>query len=218
MGPAWTEDQDSPQLRANLDAIAVEIFKHAQAKLRPDKDLPRRWHKRMCEGLDVPSAAYRGRYRGEAHPDLRDYHVVVDCLPGVEPRKVGGEVTRLMTWLRGELPTLDKAHSRLERSTRDQPRKRSEVDERVLSVAARLHGEWIRIHPFVNGNGRTARMWVLWLSSRYGLPPLLPLRPRPSPPYGDVSRASLAAADHTGMETLLRQCFQLHAAVRPSGS
>jgi hypothetical protein len=39
-----------------------------------------------------------------------------------------------------------------------------------VALAARLHGEWVRIHPFANGNGRTARLWVAWCALRYGLP------------------------------------------------
>jgi Fic/DOC family protein len=41
----------------------------------------------------------------------------------------------------------------------------------VLLLAANLHGEWVRIHPFANGNGRIARLWVIWVAARYGLPP-----------------------------------------------
>jgi hypothetical protein len=31
----------------------------------------------------------------------------------------------------------------------------------TLLLAAILHGEWVRIHPFANGNGRTARLWAI---------------------------------------------------------
>jgi fido (protein-threonine AMPylation protein) len=29
----------------------------------------------------------------------------------------------------------------------------------VIDLCAWAHAEWVRIHPFANGNGRTARLW-----------------------------------------------------------
>ena len=58
----------------------------------------------------------------------------------------------------------------------------------VASVAAELHGEWIRIHPFANGNGRTARIWANVIALRYGLPAFVSIKPRP----GDVAYARAA--------------------------
>ena len=154
----------------------------------------------------MPSEAYRGGYRGESHPHLKESMVGVGGIPAVSPPKVGGEVTRLMTWLRNELPILDGLAKTADRSD-DPVDALARLAGAVIRAAAHLHGEWVRIHPFVNGNGRTARMWVLWLTSRYSLTPLLSLRPRPASPYGAVSRASLASADHSGMETLLLQNY-----------
>jgi hypothetical protein len=44
----------------------------------------------------------------------------------------------------------------------------------------------VRIHPFANGNGRTARLWANFLATRYGLPPFVRLRPRPDDGYADA--------------------------------
>jgi len=54
----------------------------------------------------------------------------------------------------------------------------------IIDLCAWAHAEWIRIHPFANGNGRTARRWANSLAMRYGLPPFVRLRPRPDPGYG----------------------------------
>jgi hypothetical protein len=54
----------------------------------------------------------------------------------------------------------------------------------ILEVCASVHAEWIRIHPFANGDGPTARLWVNGLAMRYNLPPFLRLRPRPDAGYG----------------------------------
>jgi hypothetical protein len=40
----------------------------------------------------------------------------------------------------------------------------------VIDLCAWTHAEWVRIHPFGNGNGRTARIWANALLMRYGLP------------------------------------------------
>ena len=48
----------------------------------------------------------------------------------------------------------------------------------ILEIAAIAHGEWVRIQPLANGNGRIARLWVDWVAVRYGLPFFLALKPR----------------------------------------
>ncbi|MBI2368368.1 MAG: Fic family protein, partial [Deltaproteobacteria bacterium] len=53
----------------------------------------------------------------------------------------------------------------------------------IIDVCAWAHSEWVRIHPFANGNGRTARLWANFLLMRYGLPPAIRLRPRPDGGY-----------------------------------
>lgn len=54
---------------------------------------------------------------------------------------------------------------------------------RMLQLAAWAHAEWVRIHPFANGNGRTARLWANSILLRYGVPPVVRLRPRPDGGY-----------------------------------
>jgi Fic family protein len=53
----------------------------------------------------------------------------------------------------------------------------------IVAVCAWAHAEWVRIYPFANGNGRTARLWSNSLAMRYGLPPFVGLRPRPKVDY-----------------------------------
>jgi hypothetical protein len=48
----------------------------------------------------------------------------------------------------------------------------------IVDLCAWVHAEWVRIHPFANGNGRTARLWANSLAMRYGLPPLHSLAPK----------------------------------------
>jgi hypothetical protein len=61
----------------------------------------------------------------------------------------------------------------------------------ILEVCAWVHAEWIRIHPFGNGNGRTVRLWVNSIAMPYNLPPFLRLRPRPDDDYGDAGAEAM---------------------------
>ncbi|MEA2690858.1 MAG: hypothetical protein QOJ16_245, partial [Acidobacteriota bacterium] len=76
----------------------------------------------------------------------------------------------------------------------------------VLTLCAWAHSEWVRIHPFANGNGRTARLWVNSIAMRYGLPPFLRIRPRPGDGYGRVSAAAMRG-DWRPTVALFRQMY-----------
>jgi Fic family protein len=52
------------------------------------------------------------------------------------------------------------------------------IEERAMTAAITLQVELVRIHPFVDGNGRTARLLTNWLLVRYGLRPVPLERPR----------------------------------------
>jgi Fic family protein len=46
-------------------------------------------------------------------------------------------------------------------------------DDHLLSIAAKLHHDFVLIHPFDDGNGRVARMLVNYLLLRDGYPPII---------------------------------------------
>lgn len=50
--------------------------------------------------------------------------------------------------------------------------KERDFDEEGLKVAAYMHCEIIRIHPFVNGNGHMARTCINYFAARYGYLPV----------------------------------------------
>ena len=62
---------------------------------------------------------------------------------------------------------LQRILDRIKASRRADPHFDSAIDAFVDSEA-RLGADWIRIHPFANGNGRTARMWANAIFMRYG--------------------------------------------------
>jgi fido (protein-threonine AMPylation protein) len=89
-------------------------------------------------------------------------------------------------------------------------------EHQVITLCAWAHGEFVRIHPFADGNGRMARAVILWLETRYGLPVFIDLRPRPSGStgYEDASRASMTGR-HQLMEITLTNMLARHRAQNP---
>jgi hypothetical protein len=174
-------DAETPQLRSNL----VKVFHRARDEaLRRELltiEVARGWQIGMMEGLVPPDPMLVGRFRGEA--GLEDYNVKVGDLPGTWAPDVSAELAAFDRKVQLAVTELDQ---------RMEPGQDLTADDlaAILTLCAWAHSEWIRIHPFANGNGRTARLWVNSLAMRYGLPPFLRVRPRPG---GGYSRASAAA-------------------------
>jgi Fic family protein len=68
------------------------------------------------------------------------------------PMDVPGKMQGLIDWLNGSL---------------------AENQIHLISVAAKLHHDFVLIHPFDDGNGRVARMLVNYLFLRAGYPPII---------------------------------------------
>jgi hypothetical protein len=61
----------------------------------------------------------------------------------------------------------------------------------IVDLCAWVRAQWIRVQPFANGNGRTARLWANCIAMRYGLPPFIRLRPRPNYGYGEAGAKAM---------------------------
>jgi hypothetical protein len=134
------------------------------------------------EGLDVGDPRYVGTFRGEA--GLENVQVRIGSHFGVPSVSVAEE-------LRVFEDTLQKAVASLDEML--VPGKPLTADQlgAVIDLCAWVHSEWVRIHPFANGNGRTARLWANSIALRYGLPPFVRLRPRPDGGYGAAGAAAM---------------------------
>lgn len=104
--------------------------------------------------------------------------------PGVPAKAVAGALTSFEQ-------TLQRAVGRLDELLPPGAEPDRDSIMAVIDVCAWAHAEWIRIHPFANGNGRTARLWANSLAMRYGLPPFVRLRPRPDGGYGDAGKSAM---------------------------
>jgi Fic family protein len=175
-------DEDSPQLQANLVGVLREIRDEAERRSPLSADTARHWHTRIMLNLVVPDTAYVGHFRGE--PGMEALGVRVGRKSGVPPAGVSSELHSFEVKLQAAIRELDR---------RIAPGVLPNHDgiEAVIEMAAWAHAEWVRIHPFANGNGRTARLWANAILMRYGLPPFVRLRPRPDHGYGAAGAAAM---------------------------
>ena len=192
--PDW--DADSPRLRQNLAAVLSDIEAASFVRAIPTTGLARQWQRRTMAGLGVPRREFVGRFRGE--PGLEQIEVAVGGMPGVPSGLVDAALATFERRLQAATADLDALVV-----AGDLPATADVVDA-VIETAAWAHADWVRIHPFANGNGRTARLWANWVLMRYGIPPLIRLRPRPDVPYTAAGAAAMTG-DHLPTFALFRR-------------
>jgi len=175
-------DADSPRLRQNLTEVLRNARDRAVGREVPSLEDLRRWHRGTMAGLEVPDVGGVGCFRGE--PGLESVRVWIGAHEGVAPGEVAEELRVFEETLQRAVAALDALFPRGE-----------DVDAdglaAVVDLCAWAHAEWVRIHPFVNGNGRTARILANSLLMRYGVPPVIRLRPRPNSSYGRAAEAAM---------------------------
>ncbi len=151
------------------------------------------WHRDLYDGIARPFDYYAGEFRDsdQNFPDLIGYEVQVGSVPGVPAALVPQALQRFELGAQTAAAQLDTVIAVGAHPSAMMP---AELHG-VLTYCAVLHGNWVRIHPFANGNGRTARLWANWAALRYGLPPFVTVKPRPRHPYGAAAAASMAGSD-----------------------
>ena len=183
-GQAWDDDDpaDRARILSNVSSLLTGLRADAPARMVPSVAEVQRWHAACYEGCKLPVAGYAGHFRGDpAVPELMSYEVGVgarqsDGWPskvGVFSPQVHGEVLQLLSQVGAGIARLDAILAPGSR-----PAEAAQL-QAIASLAAVIHGEWIRIHPYANGNGRTARIWAAWVALRYGVPIFVSVKPRP---------------------------------------
>jgi len=181
--PNW--DENSPELHANISKALQLARDSAQKKVEPSLDLPREWQAQIMDGLTPTHGAdktWYGKYRGE--PGQEFIGVGIGVAEGTPPHLVDKQLKKFIRDIKKAVAKFDN-----ELFTTDDRGNVSikELDRNaivaIIGLMAYVHGEWVRIHPFANGNGRTARLWANWIAMRYGFPPFVALRPRPGRGY-----------------------------------
>jgi len=201
--PDW--DRNSPQLTANLRAAMAQVRRDAQRRVKPDLMLARDWHALTMQSLAVPRPAYVRNFRGET--GLERFEIVIDRQFGVPARSVRTALKQFERELQRQVARLDQA------IPPNVPLTGAQLGA-IIELAAWVHAEWIRIHPFANGNGRTARIWANFLALRYGLPPFIRLRPRPNHGY-EAAGAKAMRGDWkptaTSFKSMLKELLSKHS-------
>jgi Fic family protein len=175
-------DADTPQLNDNLTRLLRRIREDARRRDSPTVEDARHWHAEAMQNLQVPDQKFVGAFRGEA--GLENIQVRMAGRYGVTAPEVAAELAHFEQVLQRAIGRLDEWIPREAELDADQL-------SAIVEVCAWAHAEWVRIHPFANGNGRTARLWVNSIASRYRLPPFLRLRPRPAGSYGIASERAM---------------------------
>ena len=189
--------EGSPELRESLTRILNEIAERAGRRERPTAEMARRRQRLFMEKLAAPRR-YVGAFRGES--GLERTGVKIGAQHGAPPARVAEELRVFEEVLQAVVARLDQ----------DIPiGKELNSDElaAVIDLCAWAHSEWVRIHPFANGNGRTARLWANFIALRYGLPPFVRLRPRPNEGY-EAAGAKAMEGDWKPSATVFRRMLK----------
>ena len=173
-------DANSPELLRNLDEVGRKVNAAARDREPLSSQAIREWQTLIMLGLTPTDGEPFGVFRGEA--GLKDYVVEIGDHRGALPKDVARELAQFDRKLTECLNDLDDT---IRCEPFDEP---TEDDlESVIILCAWAHGEWVRIHPFPNGNGRTARILVNSIAQRYGLPAFMVIRPRPGSEYERIA-------------------------------
>lgn len=152
----------------------------------------------IVNGVTLRKELWAGRYRGMA--GIEDIDVEVDDQFGAPARDVASAVDKFHADLQTLFNDLDA-----EVSPRADPSPQQEL--KLLNLGAWAHTSWIRIHPFVDGNGRTARLWVNLICMRYGRAPIQKLKPRPGGDYSRLAGEAMRTGDWRPFSAYLQKEF-----------
>lgn len=210
MAIGWNEDdpRDTALLVQNLAQVLRQVARQASLRQPPTVLMAQEWHRRVYAGARLPVSYYAGEIRDSdsRFPELYGYEVSIGALPGLASRLVPAALSRFEAAMQEAVAALDPA---IVVGTR--PAGVAQLRS-VLTFCANAHGEWVRIHPFANGNGRTARIWANWCVLRYGLPPFVRLKPRPEGALYATASALSMRGDHQPMVAVFAGMLDRHLA------
>lgn len=208
MAVPWNEDdpRDAALIVRNLTRILRQVAQQARLRESPAVSMAQEWHRRIYEGVRLPVSYYAGeiRDRDSRFPELYGYEVSVGRQRGVESRLVPQQLADFEEAMEKAVAVLDPAIP-VGGHPADAAQLRS-----VLTLCAYAHGEWVRIHPFANGNGRTARIWANWCALRYGVPVFVRLKPRPEGNLYATASALSMRGDHQAMVAVFADMLDRH--------
>lgn len=160
--PEWRNPEPIEKLTIiirNAEAVYNSILKnHASHRIIDHGDI-KTWHGRLFRNA-VPVPYYAGNYRSSDphHPCLNE-NVSVAGLAGAPYEDVPAQMAIFSLEMQRLVIATDRTASG--RATEMQKA------AAVVQLAAFCGGRVIQIHPFLNGNGRIARIVMNWCLNRY---------------------------------------------------
>jgi len=187
----WNADPPGydQQLLLNAERVLRSIVASSDQRDLPTVAIAQDWHRRLYEGVPLPVSYYAGEVRDsdDRFPELVGYEVSVGAVSGTTTANVSLGLANFERQIEIGISRIDAAIA-----VGARPGTSQQLGG-VIAFCAMVHGEWIRIHPFANGNGRTARLWTNLVAVRYGLPPFVAIKPRPGDPaYRQAAAASMS--------------------------
>lgn len=202
MPAAWNDDPPGSLaiIAANVATLGRDLLAQARARVDPVLDLAQGWHRAIYRGVPLPVPYYAGEFRDTdpRFPQLIGYNVMVGSQPGVGSSDVPAQLAGFEQAMRSVAVRLDAA------IPAGSPPASGQELAAVIQFAAAAHGEWVRVHPFANGNGRTARCWANFVALRYGMPAFVTIKPRPADLLYLRAAHESMRGDHTSTEILFR--------------
>lgn len=204
--PAWeyTQVPDAAETVANRCTNFLVSLRRGALDCEAFTRDTRRAHSQMFMGTTpVATPYYAGHYRGEKFRCLEFLHVMVlsDPRVGIPPDQVAPDMSNLADHIiRAGYSAITSAHAL--------PSSRLPDEEKLYYVvifACRVLVEFLRIHPYVNGNGHMGRFIVWLILAKFGYwPKRWPLHQSPS--YHHLLK-TYRDGDPTQLEAFVLQCL-----------
>jgi fido (protein-threonine AMPylation protein) len=178
----------------------MEVLRSAFAGFISEAE-PRGWHRTLFRGF-VPLDCYAGNYRTASGDKCLAQDVGVAGVRGSSYHTVRSDIESLFTRTCDSFAELELGWPIIA------PKDRA---VRLALATAFFVGYFIRIHPFLNGNGRISRLVWRWCLLRFGVPVQCLAHPRPNPPYdqimaeamqGNMNPLALYILDHLAQHPL----------------
>jgi fido (protein-threonine AMPylation protein) len=193
--PPWINEEEPPDKLEDIARAAVAVYefilRQNQKRHLLNHGHLKTWHGKLFESV-VPVPYYAGHYRcaDSRYPCLN----VNNHVAGVSGAPFEDVADRMQLFSEAlESGTIDTDKFV---ATHETPELKLKA---ALQLAAFAAGSVIQIHPFLNGNGKTARLAANFFCNRYGYGmPFFLNRPWPNSPaaeYSTACRAAMASGD-----------------------
>lgn len=195
-----------PRVVADASAAVLSQLRRRQMDTRCVASDTRPVHRHVFHELvDRSHEYFAGHYRGERFRCLQHYEVRVGGDPsvGAPARQVAGLMRELTEIVLATVDALDEGHALPDAQL-------SAADKLLYTViaACRIFEQFLRVHPYANGNGHVGRFLIWAILGRYGYWPLRwTMEPRPpDPPYTELI-CRYRRGDKSPLEQFVLSCI-----------